>query len=248
MGREARGRPWPAGGEGRGEACRRHRQSGEEFERAGGERERGLLLFGAPGTGKTMLAKAIATGFNSPFISMPGSGFAATFVGIDAIIVRLLARRARSSLASGVASASSSSTRSTPSGCDDSRFDGLPGVHPAHRGSGRGGDPLLRPLGLPRSLGRPDRREPRLARAPRSRSARPSRYPRSERDVRPPEPVLRLHVPGWDGRNGRRARAQPAARRDGRHRQPAVHARGRSRASSTPSSTRASSSRGGSAR
>jgi len=70
-------------------------QSGEQFERAGGKRERGLLLFGSPGTGKTMLAKAIATGFNSPFISMPGSGFAATFIGIDAIIVRLLARRAK---------------------------------------------------------------------------------------------------------------------------------------------------------
>ena len=42
-----------------------------------------------------MLAKAIATGFNSPFISMPGSGFAATFIGIDAIIVRLLARKAK---------------------------------------------------------------------------------------------------------------------------------------------------------
>ena len=70
-------------------------QSGEQFERAGGKRERGLLLFGSPGTGKTMLAKAIATGFNSPFISMPGSGFAATFIGIDAIIVRLLARKAK---------------------------------------------------------------------------------------------------------------------------------------------------------
>jgi hypothetical protein len=42
-----------------------------------------------------MLAKALATGFNSPFVSMPGSGFAATFIGIDAIIVRLLARRAK---------------------------------------------------------------------------------------------------------------------------------------------------------
>ena len=70
-------------------------QSGEQFERAGGKRERGLLLFGSPGTGKTMLAQAIATGFNSPFISMPGSGFAATFIGIDAIIVRLLARKAK---------------------------------------------------------------------------------------------------------------------------------------------------------
>src|SRR5215471_11102920 len=70
-------------------------QSGEAFERAGGKRERGLLFLGAPGTGKTMLAKAIATGFNSPFLSMPGSGFAATFIGIDAIVVRVLARRAK---------------------------------------------------------------------------------------------------------------------------------------------------------
>src|SRR6188474_1566088 len=68
-------------------------QSGEAFERAGGKRERGLLFLGAPGTGKTMLAKALATGFNSPFVSIPGSGFAATFIGIDAIVVRILARK-----------------------------------------------------------------------------------------------------------------------------------------------------------
>jgi ATP-dependent Zn protease len=70
-------------------------QSGELFEKAGGKRERGLLFLGAPGTGKTMLAKAIATGFNSPFISIPGSGFANTFIGIDAVIVRFLARKAK---------------------------------------------------------------------------------------------------------------------------------------------------------
>jgi ATP-dependent Zn protease len=70
-------------------------QSGEAFEKAGGRRERGLLFHGAPGTGKTMLAKAIATGFNSPFITIPGSGFAQTFIGIDALIVRFLARKAK---------------------------------------------------------------------------------------------------------------------------------------------------------
>jgi cell division protease FtsH len=70
-------------------------QSGEAFEKAGGRRERGILFHGAPGTGKTMLAKAIATGFNSPFVTIPGSGFAQTFIGIDALIVRYLARKAK---------------------------------------------------------------------------------------------------------------------------------------------------------
>jgi ATP-dependent Zn protease len=70
-------------------------QSGEAFERAGGRRERGLLFLGAPGTGKTMLAKAIATGFNSPIVTIPGSGFAQTFIGMDVIIVRYMARKAK---------------------------------------------------------------------------------------------------------------------------------------------------------
>jgi ATP-dependent Zn protease len=52
-------------------------------------------MLGAPGTGKTMMSKAIATGFNCPFVSIPGSGFAGMFLGMDAITVRLLARRAR---------------------------------------------------------------------------------------------------------------------------------------------------------
>jgi len=70
-------------------------QSGEEFEKAGGKRERGVLFLGPPGTGKTMLSKGIATSFNCPFITMPGSGFAQTFIGMDAVIVRFLARKAK---------------------------------------------------------------------------------------------------------------------------------------------------------
>ncbi|HEY7148397.1 MAG TPA: AAA family ATPase [Gaiellaceae bacterium] len=70
-------------------------QSGEAFEEAGGKRERGLLFLGQPGTGKTMLAKAIATSFNCPFVLMPGSGFQQTFLGMDAVIVRWLARKAK---------------------------------------------------------------------------------------------------------------------------------------------------------
>ena len=70
-------------------------QSGEEFEQAGGKRERGLLFLGAPGTGKTMISKAIATNFNCPFVTIPGSGFAGMFIGMDAITVQFLAHKAR---------------------------------------------------------------------------------------------------------------------------------------------------------
>src|SRR3954454_10055325 len=70
-------------------------QSGEEFRAAGGKPERGLLFIGAPGTGKTMLSKGIATSFNSPIVTMPGSGFAQTFIGMDVITVLLLIRKAR---------------------------------------------------------------------------------------------------------------------------------------------------------
>jgi len=70
-------------------------QAGDEFKAAGGKPERGLLFLGAPGTGKTMLAKAIATGFNSPFVTVPGSGFAGMFIGMDILAVQFLGWKAK---------------------------------------------------------------------------------------------------------------------------------------------------------
>lgn len=70
-------------------------QSGEEFEQSGGKQERGVLFLGAPGTGKTMVAKSVASGFNAPFISAPGTAFAGSFMGVDIALVQYLAWRAR---------------------------------------------------------------------------------------------------------------------------------------------------------
>src|SRR6195256_4670147 len=70
-------------------------QAGEEFEKAGGKRGGGLLFLGPPGTGKTMPSKGIATSFNCPFMTMPGSGSAQTFIGMDVIVVLIMVWRAR---------------------------------------------------------------------------------------------------------------------------------------------------------
>ncbi len=42
-----------------------------------------------------MISKAIATNFNCPFVTIPGSGFAQMFMGMDALVVQLLAHKAR---------------------------------------------------------------------------------------------------------------------------------------------------------
>lgn len=58
------------------------------FQRLGGRMPRGILLVGSPGTGKTLLAKAIAGEAKVPFFSISGSDFVEMFVGVGASRVR----------------------------------------------------------------------------------------------------------------------------------------------------------------
>lgn len=59
-----------------------------KFTRLGGKMPKGLLLMGAPGTGKTLLARAIAGEANVPFFTISGSDFVEMFVGVGASRVR----------------------------------------------------------------------------------------------------------------------------------------------------------------
>jgi len=66
-----------------------------KFQRLGGRIPRGVILVGSPGTGKTLLAKAISGEAGVPFFSICGSDFVEMFVGVGASRVRDLFKQAR---------------------------------------------------------------------------------------------------------------------------------------------------------
>ncbi|MEK7470316.1 MAG: ATP-dependent zinc metalloprotease FtsH [Planctomycetota bacterium] len=65
------------------------------FQKLGGRMPRGILLVGAPGTGKTLMAKAVAGEADVPFYAIGGSDFVEMFVGVGASRVRDLFRQAK---------------------------------------------------------------------------------------------------------------------------------------------------------
>ena len=69
----------------------------KKFQKLGGRIPKGVLLVGAPGTGKTLLARAVAGEAGVPFFSMSGSDFVEMFVGVGASRVRDLFEQAKKS-------------------------------------------------------------------------------------------------------------------------------------------------------
>jgi AFG3 family protein len=75
--------------------CRLSLRNPKKYTNLGGKIPKGALLVGSPGTGKTLLAKAVAGEAQVPFFSLSGSDFVEMFVGVGASRVRDLFRQAK---------------------------------------------------------------------------------------------------------------------------------------------------------
>ncbi|WP_032120766.1 ATP-dependent metallopeptidase FtsH/Yme1/Tma family protein [Clostridium amazonitimonense] len=68
----------------------------EKYSKYGARMPKGIILYGEPGTGKTLLAKAVAGEANVPFYAMSGSDFVQVYVGVGASRIRSLFKKAKS--------------------------------------------------------------------------------------------------------------------------------------------------------
>ena len=71
-------------------------KSPEKYKNYGARMPKGVILYGSPGTGKTLLAKAVAGEANVPFYALSGSDFVQVYVGVGAARIRDLFKKAKS--------------------------------------------------------------------------------------------------------------------------------------------------------